>query len=128
MANPKGVLTAARVSRILGASEEEVDSCVFKTLDSECKLDIMVTVLSYSSFLCLTCISQTALEAIAFLRMSKSPRADEYRAACDTKFELSTAFKPLAQLAALQKQAVVQDITASDLDKVEVALDVLHLG
>jgi N-alpha-acetyltransferase 15/16, NatA auxiliary subunit len=60
------------------------------------------------------------LSNIAFLTDIKSPRIDEFRADCDAKFELSTAFKPPAELAILRKQALATDITGSEAEKAEV--------
>jgi N-alpha-acetyltransferase 15/16, NatA auxiliary subunit len=49
---------------------------------------------------------QTALSIIAFLIAIKSTRVDEFRTACDAKFELSTVFKCSVELAALRKQTL----------------------
>jgi len=48
--------------------------------------------------------SQTCLDALAFLRdVLRSSRTDEFRAACDAKFTLSTVFKTESELAAVRK-------------------------
>jgi N-alpha-acetyltransferase 15/16, NatA auxiliary subunit len=60
------------------------------------------------------------LSSIAFLTDIKSSRIDEFRAACDAKFELSTAFKPPAELAILKKLALVTDFAGSEAEKSEV--------
>lgn len=49
----------------------------------------------------------------------QSPRQDEYRIACDAKFELSTVFKAPCELVVLRKDAINGD-TAGDADKLEV--------
>ena len=51
--------------------------------------------------------SQTALSAIDFLTLLKSSRIDEFKAACQSKFELSTVFKNSAELAVLSKQVLL---------------------
>jgi N-alpha-acetyltransferase 15/16, NatA auxiliary subunit len=61
-------------------------------------------------------LSQTALEALKFLSKIDSPRAEEFRVACDAKFELSTVFKPPAEQAILRKHAIVHPITDNDAD------------
>jgi peptide alpha-N-acetyltransferase len=40
----------------------------------------------------------------SFLKDIGSPRADEFRLACDKKFDLSTVFKTPDQLAAIHSQ------------------------
>ena len=47
---------------------------------------------------------QTCLDALAFLRdVLHSSRADEFRAACDVKFTLSTVFNTESELAAIRR-------------------------
>ncbi|KAH9928580.1 NMDA receptor-regulated protein 1a [Amylocystis lapponica] len=73
----RAVLAAAKVSRQLQAPLEDVESAVFGLLNPEVQLDL-----------------KTALAAVAFLKEVQSPRTEEFGAACDAKFELSTCFKP----------------------------------
>jgi peptide alpha-N-acetyltransferase len=96
------VLAAAKVSRKLDATREEVEDILFTTLKGDIQLDI-----------------KTAHTIISFLGDIQSPRQDEYRAACDTKFELSTIFKTSSELAVLRKDATKGDI-ADETDKLEV--------
>ena len=50
----------------------------------------------------------------------KSPREEEFRAACRTRFELSTLFLPPDELAAARKSVVQKDPVAEAVeDKVE---------
>jgi N-alpha-acetyltransferase 15/16, NatA auxiliary subunit len=56
---------------------------------------------------------------ISFLGDIQSPRQDEYRAACDARFELSTVFKTSSELEVLRKDATKGDI-AEEVDKLEV--------
>ena len=69
--------------------------------------------------------SQTALDALAYLHDISSSRADEFRKACDDKFELATIFKTSEECAALRKQAIAPPPDASvavngDEDKTDV--------
>jgi peptide alpha-N-acetyltransferase len=57
------------------------------------------------------------LNIILFLTTIKSSRIDEFRAACDAKFELSTVFKSPAELAVLRKKVIAGDV---DTDEVEI--------
>lgn len=47
---------------------------------------------------------QSALKVLQFLRDVRSPRAEEFRAACDKRFELATIFKTSEELALLHSQ------------------------
>jgi peptide alpha-N-acetyltransferase len=49
---------------------------------------------------------QTALSINSFLIAIKSTRVEEFRTACDAKFELSTVFKSSTELAALRRQTL----------------------
>jgi hypothetical protein len=68
----------------------------------------------------LICIPiKTALAIVSFLGDIQSPRQDEYRIACDAKFELSTMFKTPSELEVLRKGAAKGD-TIEDTDNLEV--------
>ncbi|KAI3602855.1 nmda receptor-regulated protein 1 [Moniliophthora roreri] len=76
--NPRAVLAAANVlNKVLESPLDEVEGVIFMAIGSEVKLDIA-----------------TALDIITFLERLKSSRTEEFRKACDERFELSTAFKP----------------------------------
>ena len=62
---------------------------------------------------------KTALAIVSFLGDLQSPRQDEYRIACDLKFELSTVFKSPGELEVLRKGAGKGDIM-EDTDELEV--------
>lgn len=49
---------------------------------------------------------QDGLEIVAYLQQIQSPRADEFRIACDGKFELSKVFKTTEEQATLRRQCV----------------------
>ncbi|KAF9255052.1 N-terminal acetyltransferase A, auxiliary subunit [Marasmius fiardii PR-910] len=75
----RAILAAARVSRtVLESPVDEVEGIAFMTLATagDVKLDV-----------------KTALDVLAFLESIKSSRVEEFRKACDARFELSTVFK-----------------------------------
>jgi hypothetical protein len=49
---------------------------------------------------------QDALEIVSYLSDIQSPRADEFRIACDGKFTLSKVFKSTEEQAGLRRQCV----------------------
>jgi len=59
---------------------------------------------------------QAASATITFLTTIKSPRSEEFRTACDAKFELSTVFKNAGELAVLQKQVLAGNDGKGDDD------------
>jgi len=83
------VLAAAKASKILGAPEDEVSSTVFNLLNPDVDLSIEVSI-----------------EALSYLKLINSPRTEEFRLRLDSKFELSTIFKPLSELEAYRKRAI----------------------
>ena len=64
--------------------------------------------------------SQTSLDTLDFLRDLKSSRVEEFRAACDSKFEIATVFKPSEELPTLRRTALGMDIAQADGEKAEV--------
>ncbi|PIL27725.1 hypothetical protein GSI_10878 [Ganoderma sinense ZZ0214-1] len=91
------ILAAAKVSRTLGAPREEVEASLFNALNAD-----------------------TALAIVAFLSEIRSPREEEFRTACQGKFELSTLFLSPADLAAARKAVVQKDPVAEAVeDKAE---------
>ena len=58
-------------------------------------------------------ILQTALSAIDFLTSLQSSRVDEFKVACQSRFELSTVFKNSAELAVLSKQVLLGGMESS---------------
>ncbi|KAJ2925092.1 hypothetical protein H1R20_g11994, partial [Candolleomyces eurysporus] len=96
-AEPEAVLAAAKVLSKLEAPLGEVENVVFGLVGAESKLSI-----------------KNALAAVQFLREIKSARLDEFQAACDARFELSTAFKPEAELAAIRETVIVKNPVGAD--------------
>ncbi|KAG6862967.1 hypothetical protein C0991_009176, partial [Blastosporella zonata] len=65
-----------------------------------------------------------ALKVLEFLTDIKSERADEFREACDRRFEVSTVFKLKEELEALRKKVLVGDDKVTEEVKEEVKEDV----
>ncbi|KAF8886487.1 NMDA receptor-regulated protein 1-domain-containing protein [Infundibulicybe gibba] len=91
------ILASARVLQKLKAPPEEIDDTVFLTLKEDVVLDLKV-----------------AITAVEYLVSVKSTRAEEYRAACDTRFHLSTVFKTPEELKALQQKALKNQIDSTE--------------
>ncbi|KAK7036634.1 hypothetical protein VNI00_011567 [Paramarasmius palmivorus] len=89
--DPKAILGAAKVlNQVLESPLEEVEGVIFMALGSEVNLDI-----------------PTAFEIASFLERVKSSRTEEFRRGCDTRFELSTAFKPVEE-----RQKLLEEVLA----------------
>ncbi|OBZ77517.1 N-alpha-acetyltransferase 16, NatA auxiliary subunit [Grifola frondosa] len=110
----KVTLAAAKVSRILGAPREEVESAVFGVLADEEHLTIKA---SCGYLFRKLFVAQSVLE---LLNEIHSPRADEFRAACDAKFELSTLFKPASEILAMRHNVLEGDIAKEEVEKAEI--------
>jgi len=85
--NAGAVLGAAKALQILGGPRDEVEGIVFGTLNPDIDLPI-----------------KTALDVWSFLQDTSSPRVDEFRLACDRRFNLSTVFKTPDELAVMSLQ------------------------
>jgi len=96
------IFAVARVYRRLDSPREEVESLLFTALGDQNELSI-----------------KTALEIISFLRDIKSPRVEEFRVACDTRFTLSTVFKSPEDLLVLRQLAINTEEPA-DSEKADV--------
>ena len=104
--DPQANLAAAKVSHKLKAPCDEVEILVFGLLAAQVQLNIPVSA-SPSKYLIIEKSSQTALSAIDFLTSFHSSRIDEFKVACQSKFELSTVFKNSAELVILSKQVLI---------------------
>lgn len=63
-------------------------------------------------------LPQISAEALSYLRGINSPRGDEFRLRLDSKFELSTIFKPSSELEMYRKRAVGSSLDADDGEQV----------
>ncbi|KAG6896551.1 hypothetical protein C0992_007498 [Termitomyces sp. T32_za158] len=92
VSEPLAVLATAKVAHTLKEPVQEVEQVVFSVLGESLELDI-----------------PTALKVVEFLTEIKSGRVEEFRDACDKRFEISTVFKPVAELEALKKETLSGD-------------------
>jgi len=93
--DPQATLASAKVSHKLKAPRDEVETLIFALLAPQVQLNI-----------------PTALSAIEFLTSLQSSRVDEFKVACQSKFEHSTVFKNSAELAVLSKQVLLMESDA----------------
>ncbi|KAF8550148.1 N-terminal acetyltransferase A, auxiliary subunit [Imleria badia] len=83
------IFASAKASHILDAPREEVENLLFTMLTEGVQLRL-----------------EDALEIVSYLSDIQSPRADEFRIACDGKFTLSKVFKSTEEQAGLRRQCV----------------------
>ncbi|KAK2461025.1 hypothetical protein APHAL10511_006966 [Amanita phalloides] len=84
------ILAVAKVAaEIFHTPREEVESIVFGAIGNGVQLDIV-----------------TAQRTLTFLSSISSPRLDEFRTVCDSKFQLSTIFKSAEEQAQLRQQVL----------------------
>ncbi|KAL4251971.1 NMDA receptor-regulated protein 1a [Abortiporus biennis] len=99
----KAMLAAAKVLHILGSPISEIESTVFGVFNPEVPSHVTVS-----------------LDILSFLKEVNSSRAEEFRKACDSKFELSTLFKSAEELAELRKHSFA--VVEAEEDKEEVVV------
>lgn len=63
-------------------------------------------------------LPQVSAEALSYLKSIDSPRADEFRSRLDSKFELSTIFKPSSELETYRKRAIGSSFDTDDGERV----------
>ncbi|KAJ7599220.1 NMDA receptor-regulated protein 1-domain-containing protein [Mycena floridula] len=83
------IIAAAKVAKSLETARDEVGNILFTTLGEGVDLTI-----------------QGGLDIIGMLSKLKSPRENEFRVACDKKFERSTVFKSAEEQVVLRAQAI----------------------
>lgn len=99
-ASPSAILACAKVSQILGSSVEEAESLLFTAMTDAVEL-----------------VVEDAVHILSYLQRLKSPRAEEFRVACDKKFELSTVFRSSEEQANLRQYCLAGE--KEDADAVE---------
>lgn len=100
--SPPAILATAKVAHVLlQAPLVEVESLVFTTFE-----DVARQALDIS----------TAVMFVDFLGQIKALRTEEFRSRCDERFELSTIFKPVAELDNLKRVALAGGITVIEID------------
>ncbi|KAG6812172.1 hypothetical protein H0H92_004040 [Tricholoma furcatifolium] len=90
--NPLAVLAAAKVAHALNEPIQEVEQVVFGLLQDDVEFNI-----------------PAALKVLQFLTDVKSTRTEDFRTACDKRFEASTVFKPVVELEVLKKQMLATE-------------------
>ncbi|KAI6158062.1 NMDA receptor-regulated protein 1-domain-containing protein [Pisolithus tinctorius] len=86
------ILACAKASEILGNPMKDIESLLFTSLQDNIELPV-----------------EDALRILSYLQRIKSTRAEEFRIACDNKFEFSTVFKSSDQQAALRQQCLLEE-------------------
>ena len=59
-------------------------------------------------------VPKVSVEALSYLNAIKSPRAEQFRSQLDSKFELSTLFKPSSEFETYRKQAIGSSLNTDD--------------
>ncbi|KAI6002990.1 NMDA receptor-regulated protein 1-domain-containing protein [Pisolithus albus] len=98
--SPSAILACAEACEFLGNPTEDVESLLFTVLKDDIRLSV-----------------EDALHILSYLQRVKSTRAEEFRIACDNKFELSTVFKSSEEQTALRRQCLLEE--KEDCDDVE---------
>lgn len=98
--SPSAILACAQACKFLGNPTEDVESLLFTALKDDIGLSV-----------------EDGLRILSYLQCVKSTRAEEFRIACDNKFELSTVFKSSEEQAALRHQCLLEE--KEDCDDVE---------
>jgi peptide alpha-N-acetyltransferase len=100
--SPMAIVAHAKAAQILKAPQDEVDSILFVVLKEPVQLD-----------------HKAAFAVLSYLQEMKSPRADEFRIACNDRFELSTLFRSGEEIAALQRSFSESGESAADGEALE---------
>lgn len=110
--DPAAVLACARAAQRTGASVTEVEDAVFPIPQLEASVTIPVSfcLIFLNSLLSI----QVALDALSLLETIKSSREDEYREACQKRFEVATVFKTEKQRA---------EMLVQELEKLQQEMD-----
>ncbi|KAG6332172.1 hypothetical protein ID866_6919 [Astraeus odoratus] len=122
--SPSAILACAKAAQILGTPTEEVESLLFRSLTDDIELTIKVWTTNISTGPRCSCsyplstFSQDAISIMLYLRRLGSCRTEEFRMACDKKFELSTVFKSSDEQASLRRQCLLGE--REDADAVEI--------
>lgn len=103
--SPMAIVAHAKVAQILKAPQDEVDSILFTVLKEPVQLD-----------------HEAAFAVLSYLKEMKSPRAEEFRIACNDRFELSTLFRSDEEIAALQKSFTESGESSADGEALETVI------
>lgn len=103
--SPMAIVAHAKVAQILKAPQDEVDSILFTVLKEPVQLD-----------------HEAAFAVLSYLKEMKSPRAEEFRIACNDRFELSTLFRSDEEIAALQRSFTESGESPADGEALETVI------
>ena len=65
------------------------------------------------------------MDALTFLHVAKSSKAEEFRTACDSKFSLSTVFRTPDEIVELRKDAIAvlpEPLATNGVDETDIPL------
>lgn len=102
---PMAIVAHAKVARILKAPQDEIDSILFTVLKEPVQLD-----------------HEAAFVVLSYLKEMKSPRSEEFRIACNDRFELSTLFRSDEEIAALQRSFTESGESLADGEALETVI------
>lgn len=100
--SPMAIVAHAKVAQILKAPQDEIDSILFTVLKEPAQLD-----------------HEAAFSVLSYLKEMKSARVEEFRIACNDRFELSTLFKSDEEIAALQRSFTESGESPADGEALE---------
>lgn len=103
--SPMAIVAHAKVAQILKAPQDEVDSILFTVLKEPVQLD-----------------HEAAFAVLSYLKEMKSPRAEEFRIACNDRFELSTLFRSDEEIATLQRSFTESGESPADGEALETVI------
>lgn len=99
------IVAHAKVAQILKAPQDEVDSILFTVLKEPVQLD-----------------HKAAFAVLSYLKEMNSSRAEEFRIACNDRFELSTLFRSDEEIAALQRSFTESGESPADGEALETVV------
>ncbi|KAG1885401.1 NMDA receptor-regulated protein 1-domain-containing protein [Suillus subluteus] len=103
--SPMAIVAHAKVAQILKAPQDEVGSILFTALKEPVQLD-----------------HEAAFAVLSYLKEMKSPRAEEFRIACNDRFELSTLFRSDEEIAALRRSFTESGESPADGEALETVI------
>jgi hypothetical protein len=117
--SPMAIVAHAKVAQILKAPQDEIDSIIFTVLKEPAQLDHEVCIHPLHLNHSFTYNGQAAFSVLSYLKEMKSARAEEFRIACNDRFELSTLFKSDEEIAAFQRSFTESGESPADGEALE---------
>jgi peptide alpha-N-acetyltransferase len=116
--SPMAIVAHAKVAQILKAPQDEIDCILFTALKEPVQLDHEVRIHPFHLNHSFT-YGQAAFAVLSYLKEMKTARAEEFRIACNDRFELSTLFKSDEEIAALQRSFTESGESPADGEALE---------